>query len=121
MALFLYKFLGNRWKILYQSIGLDREAPLGELGAAFQPVRNGTKGGAGDTNSTIIQVRDFMNDRRRAAPRRGGRPVQNRFDGVQERPVPVLLQNAPETLDRVVLAVVRRQVNGPVRNIVSIG
>jgi hypothetical protein len=38
-------------------------------------------------------------------------PLQGFVDRVQERPVPVLLQNSPAPLDRIVLTMIGRQVN----------
>ena len=42
---------------------------LGSLRQRFNRSAMGRKGGKGDSDSTIIQVRDFVKDRRRAAPR----------------------------------------------------
>ena len=86
------------------------EAPLWQDRVALEAGADIAEGFASDDDSCVIGVGDLLYDRASAAPCCGLSPVEHQRYARQKRAVPMLLQHAPEAFERIVLAVVRRQI-----------
>jgi hypothetical protein len=91
-------------------MGLDNEAPFGKRGRTLQSVGDRLKVGFDDGYALFVDLVEAMHDRSDAAPRHRFGPGHGGFDRVQQRAIPMIFQNAPATLHRVVLAVIGRVV-----------
>ena len=90
---------------------LDGEAPLGQGWGSGQPFRNGAELGLRQGDATLVRPGDPADYRVNLSPRHGRGPQQDQRDRREQRTAPVPLQDAPAPLNRVVLAMVGRQVH----------
>ena len=89
---------------------VDHEAPFREGFGAFETGGDGAEGAAREADAGLVDTVQQMHDRSHAAPCHRLGPVQSGLDGLQQRAVLVVCQDAPAAFDQVVLAVIRRVV-----------
>ena len=84
---------------------MNHEAPFGKRDGSLESSGNGAEESG---NASFINAVQEMDERCDTAPGHRLGPGEGGLDGVQQRAIPVILQNAPAAFDQVVLAVVRR-------------
>jgi hypothetical protein len=87
---------------------MDIDEPRGELRQAAELALNGLHRLLGQADACLVALRDEAYDRMLLLPCHGFGVANDSFNGVEKGSVPVILENTPAALDRVVLAVVRR-------------
>ena len=95
----------------YRSIGLYFQAPLGEARRTNQALFDRAKCGLRQSNTAFVRCGDLADERMDLSPGHRAGPPQHILDRTQQGSVPVLFQYAPAPFDRVVFAVIRRQVD----------
>jgi len=75
--------------------GIDHEAPLGKRSGAIESAGDGAECRLGQSHAGLVGSVQQMHDRSHAAPGHGLRPGQGGFDGIQQRAVPMVFQDAP--------------------------
>ena len=107
----LAEVLGNCGKLTPRLLGPDGDAPLGQGLGPFEPLGDRAECRSSQPHTPLVHGRRLPDDRADAPPSHRPGPPQDVRHRPQQRPVPVPRQNPPAPLDRVILAVVRRQVH----------
>ena len=105
------QLLGNCGKLTPRLFGPDGDAPLGQGLGPFEPLGDRAECRSSQPHTPLVHGRRLPDDRADAPPSHRPGPPQDVRHRPQQRPVPVPPQNPPAPLDRVILAVVRRQVH----------
>ena len=113
--------LGSCVKLFYRLLGPNPEAPFGQGRGSDQSLRDRAELGLGQSDPAFVGGGDLADQGVDRPPGHRAGPMENPLDRVQQRPVPVLFQNAPAAFDGVVFAVVRRQIHQFDLDLVAIG
>ncbi len=108
LFLFLFLNLGDFYGSSYRASRSDQDVPLGEKWVSFQPGLDSLHGILGHGDSFFIDRAAQFDDGMNAFPRHALCPLQHRLGVGELGAVPVLFQDSPATLHRIVFAVVRR-------------
>lgn len=98
--------IGDFQEINYRLGWPDKNIPFGQQGVSFQSFLNLLHCLARKSNTFLVHLLTQVNYRMNSLPGHARSPSQHRFDIGELGSIPMLLENPPTPLNRVVLAVV---------------